>query len=295
MDLVIPKAVTSYTFNIPEEEEATLWSDLPWVAGDEAYRVETHRVYKAIADIVTTATPPEDNLTEWQDIRATNAYRAIDDFINTQTIATATDLVVTFDWFKSDAIFLDAVNANSVIIEVFDNLIDLNLLYTNTIELKQRKTTGWHSFWFKPFETTTNLIDSPLFTGGSSMRLTFEGGGGDTAVGLIVFGQLRDIGATQFGSDTGIIDFSDKTENEFGDISLEQGAFRNRGSFNVIIDTQRMNSTNEILKARRGLATLYIGAREYANTFIYGFFKDYNIINTNARKSEYSLQVESLT
>lgn len=292
MNLVIPKEATNYTFNIAEDTNPLWVSGSNYTAEDEVYLGTTHRVYRAVNNITNSAISPDLDSDNWFDVGATNAYKAIDGVINTKTVAIATDLELTFDWTKSNFLYLENVSATSVLVEVYDGI---DLLWSEDILLRNRQTTGWYTFWFEYFQFLTTASASPLFGVGYTLKLTFVGGGSDTSVGSVVFGQIQSIGSTRYGSSFGIIDYSQKTENEFGDITLTEGQYRKRGDFNVYIERSRLDNALELLNSRRAKPTLYIGDLSLRSSVIYGFYRDYTSLDPNARKSDISIQIESLT
>lgn len=300
MDLVIPKTANNYTYNIPEDTNPLWVSGTDYATSDDVYLATTHKVYRAVKTLLNNTVSPDLDLYDedsnplgnWFEIGATNAYKAIDGIINTRTVATNTDLVLTFEWTKSNLLYLENISATSVKIEVLNQ--SSTVLWEQEILLQTRQTTGWYTFYFQYFQSLSTAFAEPLFGVGYTLRITLLSGGADTSIGSVIFGQLQSLGSTKYGSSFSIIDYSQKQENQFGDISLVQGNFRKRADFNVYIERSRLDNALELLNSRRSLPTLYIGDRSVRSSVVYGFYRDYNSLDPNPRKSDISIQVESL-
>ena len=129
--------------------------------------------------------------------------------------------------------------------------------------------------------------------------MTFTGATGETvSAGEVVFGMLSDLGDTQYGVTSGIIDYSVKSTDQYGNTTLTKRAYSKRMSAKVQLDNTQLNRVQSFLYTIRATPCVWIGSddpRMQEPLVIYGFYKDFSTEIPYPTYSLCSLEVEGLT
>jgi hypothetical protein len=156
--------------------------------------------------------------------------------------------------------------------------------------------TDPYAYCFEPIVRLTDLIVSGLLPyTGAPISVTLNNPSSDAKLGALILGLSTDIGATQYGASVGIIDYSVKSTDVFGNIAIVERSYSKRGDFtvwvpNTLIDTLQINLANF-----RATPILYLGSDQYTSTAIYGFFKDFSVAIAYPTVSVCTINIEGLT
>ena len=133
------------------------------------------------------------------------------------------------------------------------------------------------------------------FSAGHQLRLILSGeGSGSTKVGQIIAGTVREIGDSLFGARVGILDFSRKERDVFGDFDITERRFSNRAELPVSIRTANIAYVQRVLADVRAIPVAYVAAESQRETIIYGFFRSFDIVLDGPVWSECVIEVEGL-
>lgn len=133
------------------------------------------------------------------------------------------------------------------------------------------------------------------FTSGQRLRVILSAEGfGVTRVGQIIAGTVREIGDSLFGARVGILDFSRKERDAFGNFDITERRFSNRAELPVSIRAANIAYVQRVLADVRATPVAYIGAESQRETIIYGFFRSFGIVLDGPVWSECVIEVEGL-
>jgi len=293
MKYVTPREITLSVTNVPENDYPEWVSGTSYSIGDYVIRSSLHRVYKcAVATSGTTA--PEDDPTTWVDWGATNAYKIVDEFVNTQTAQAES---FTFSFSESevcDTMALFNLEAVTVRVVMNDGTADV---HDETYNLDETSIADWYDYFYEDFIFRSDLyIQLPVYRN-ITYTVTVTNTGATAKCGLIVLGRAKDLGVTLFNPSVGILDYSKKETNEWGGTFLSKGKVAKRADCTVIMDSGFADEMNRRLAKIAGEATLFVGdEREggYESLLIYGFYRDFDIVIANPVKSQCTLSLEGL-
>jgi hypothetical protein len=164
-------------------------------------------------------------------------------------------------------------------------------------ELAKASSGGFWAWFFEPIATKLNFVDFDLPPiANLTVTITLNGAATDLiGCGGIVVGLGQELGGTQYGATVGIVDYSRKTKDAWGNWSVFEGAYSDRGSFQLQIDRVAVDSTKAVLAKYRATPIVYVGSDSYDSTIIYGYFKDFSIAIAYATFSVCTLDIEGLT
>lgn len=305
MKIIPPISVTDAKLtasNVPETDY-TEWSSITSYTTGQTVRVTTtgvHRIYEALTG--STNKPPQSNPTEWLDIGPTNRWAMFDGKVGTYTESSAAWTVGAGNGIQIEILPGEIVNsvallevyAESVTVEV-DDPID-GIVYTQTVNLVDNGIVGdLYEYFFTPIERLQTLLltDLPAY-GTATVRISIDKSDGAAKCGQLIAGQQQEIGDLLYGAGVGILDFSRKDTDEFGLVTIIERDYSRRASFDVSIPAARTDYILRLLARYRATAVLWVGAEHRPSTIVYGYYRDFNVVLSNAVFTDMTIEVEGL-
>ena len=128
--------------------------------------------------------------------------------------------------------------------------------------------------------------------------MILEKASGDVSLGEFIFGSLTDLGQVQYGLTAGIVDYSRKDTDEFGNVSLVERPFSKRLSCEFFVDNFRINRVQQLLISLRAKPSVWVATDNPTfeeAAIIYGFYRDFSLKIAYPNHSIYSIEIEGLT
>lgn len=261
-----------------------------YVVGDRASRVTLHKIYQRVVD-GTTATAPESDAVNWVEVGPTNRWRMFDASVESQTSGADSIVVVLTPGVFADQLALLNLDANSVRVQV------AGTSYDRTIELRTRVVHSWYDYYFEPFAFKTDVV----FTGlpmrmGNVVTITISKTGGTAKVGACVLGLSKVIGRAEMGASAGILDYSSKSTDTFGNTTVVERAYSKRMNVSIWVEASKVDEIQRILADYRAAPLVWVGAGNlYGALIVYGFYKSFEIVINYRDYSNCSLEIEGMT
>jgi hypothetical protein len=301
MEIIPPITVTDaifYSSSISEPSGFDIAQDHyqgEWSAGtnyavdDMVMVVADHRLYVSLITPNEGFTPGgTGNDAYWLIFGATEAWLPFDKQVTGQAEAVGgADIVYRFTPGMSiDSVVLLNIEAESVMVErrhgTFagdvadetwnaDTYDEVNELYVSDI-----------------VKTDFGADNNPYFTITIRNHLTAA------KVGEIVIGNKESIGDTLYTPTIGIIDYSVKEIDSFGNYTITERAYSKRLTCTTRVQNTALDLTYNILAGRRALPTVWVGSVDYPSMIVYGFYKDFSIVLSYKTISICELEIEGL-
>ena len=276
-----------------------------YTAGQRVYRTQTHRIYEALGTIAANTNKPPETMIEtpgglgvtatWLEVAPTNKWAMFDSVINSATKAVGFMFaIVSTSQINSVALFGLIGTEAQVILR--SGAYPGTVVYGPvTINLQGSKVTDWYDYFFSEFRQIDQavLTDLPVyFQGNLEVSIT----GADVAIGQMAVGFASQIGETEYGSSSGIVDYSVKTINAFGNSTFVERAYSKRMSAKVWMSNDDVDSVQTRLASVRATPCVWVGTEEtkYNNLVVYGFYKDFTIDVQDYSASSCTLEIEGL-
>lgn len=300
--VVVPLKVTDanlHSSNIPETDHAAWASGTTYGKGDRAIR--DHSIWESLQGS-NTANTPESSPLWWVRVGATNRWRAFDESVNTQTTGTGSPPKINYKFRPGDdridtIAALNLADVSTITVKVTEIATSTVVYNETTSALPIPDESGWWAWFFAARgESLTQFIarDLPALAD-VEIEIDIEGVA-TAAVGVVLLGKQQTFGlGAQYGARIGIIDYSRKERNDFGDMVVVQRNYARRASFNLLIRRQEVDPLYALLGELRTTACLWIGSDIYESTVIYGFYKSFEILIPYRDYSEVDLELEGLT
>jgi hypothetical protein len=274
----------------------TLWAAANgYNIGDVAIRTQTHRKYKRLV-AGTTATAPENDPTNWEDIGPTNRWSMFDQEVNTQTSGTS-PITVTIAPGICNGLALIELVGSSVTVTVTDGSGGPTV-YSLTVGLEQSLVTDWYQYFFEPYSQRGTLVltDLPPYP---NARITISiTGSGTVKCGGFIVGTLYSLGGTQYGASAGIRDYSKKeTDSDTGIVTLVPGRFSKKLRARLQVESSAVGPIQTLLYGLRAIPVVWIGddTGTYEALTVFGFYRDFELDVQYPTVSFYSLEIEGMT
>ena len=101
------------------------------------------------------------------------------------------------------------------------------------------------------------------------------------------------VGECLEGTEVGIIDYSKKERDEFGNISIIERGYTDLITYRVRIESSRAALVRQELASKRAISAHYIGHASLTITDVQGYLNDFNIRLENSVASLCTITVES--
>lgn len=284
--------VSAVVSNVPEDDYPPWSAATAYAAGDKA--MYNRRNYEALA--AHTGANPETDTSDppkWLDLGATNRWRMFDDKVGSLTEQAGSIAVELQTGAVINSVALFNLRGRSATVTLIDP-VD-GIVYQRNVSLVDAEVTNWHEWYFAPIGRKTDfvLLDLPAY-GTATLSVVIDSGG-IAAVGHMVIGWLAEIGVALYGSSVGIIDYSRKSTDEFGNTVVVQRSYSKRAEFDVVVDTPQISRVQRLLAGIRAQPVVWIGAEGYEATVLFGYYRDFSISISGPSVSDATITVEGLT
>lgn len=221
--------------------------------------------------------------TTWVRLGPTNQFAMFDNVVSSVTSGTS-DITFVIKSTSVDSVAVLNAVASKVSCAVADHSYSethlSNVAYHRTEQLSGTESTDWYSYFFFDEDTQKTqalYLQIPQVTDGIiTIKIT---GSGTVSAGSIISGQIKEIGQTQYGVSTGIIDYSRKETDEFGNTSLVVRNYSKRMNAKIFLTNNNLNRVQRLLYSIRATPVLWIGSTDL--TFeeplvVMGYYKDFD-------------------
>lgn len=243
---------------------------------------------------------PTTNPTWWLDLGADNKHAMFDSVVATSTTATTSFTVVLAPGQTFDSLALINIDAAVVSVTITDG-DGGPVVYETTAGLSSETITDWYGYFFyDPLLKRTQIIfyNIPPYPN-ARVTIEFETSTGETiSVSTVVYGTLFDIGMTQYGASSGIVDYSIKETDEFGNATFVPRAYSKRLNAQILVPNNQLNRVQSLLYSLRATPAVWIASDD--PTFeealiVLGWYRDFSTEISYPAHSLLSIELESLT
>jgi hypothetical protein len=251
-------------------------------------------IYQAITN--NTNKKPSTSATDWVYVKPTNRLALFDSQINTVSTSTST-ITLTLKTGNMQGIALLNLIANNVSITVTNGLAG-DIIYTSSQSLVGT-VIDWYQYFFFDLETQKNqtiFIDIPQIYIDTYTTVEIIGTG-TISVGTLTFGRVLTLGKTEYGTSSGITDYSVKQTDEFGQTNFVQRAFSKRVSGRVLVSNAELNRVQRTLYDIRAVPCLWFASDNptYEEALVvFGYYRDFSTDISYPEYSYCNLEIEGL-
>jgi len=120
-------------------------------------------------------------------------------------------------------------------------------------------------------------------------------GGDNCSVGAVLAGQTTTFGVgVRTGLRLGIDDYSRKTRDQWGAVTLKEGAYSDQIRLQLTLSSSELDALHDFLVERRAKVLFWNASGKWTSTGIYGFYKTWEILISYAMYSDVSIELEGM-
>jgi hypothetical protein len=301
MKIIKPVTITDAVLtstNVPETDYTAWNSGTAYTQGTRVILISTHKIYEcayantnARPDLSLIGTP-----ILWVEISSTNRWKMFDAGWGSQS-AIATPLTFTLSpMVIINSLALLNVAATSITVTVVD--ISSTTVYNKTFAMTVTPgISDWYMYFYEGFVFKSDLVITDIPSVASALiTVSIINTGSTSKCGNCVVGTYYDLGGTQYGASAGIVDYSLKATDGFGNTSVTKRNYAKRMNTNLMIANDIVDDVFNTLATYRSTPLVWIGAESfYTSLIVYGFYKDFDINIAYPDYSSCSLTIEGLT
>lgn len=293
---VITDSILSSSSVAEPDAGEVLWN------GSTAYSVDfvvirttTHRKYRRLV-AGTTSTAPENDSVNWLDIGPTNRWAAFDRKVGTVTTASTSISYVLRPGATSGIGALELVGRQfqATLRDGAGGVV----VYDKAISLDGSVITSIYDWLVADFEQLTDVVLTDLPSNYASGELTIQiTGTSGVSVGVLQTGKVIELGGTLYGASVGILDYSRKDTDAFGNMDVLERSYSKHMNLQVITAKADFNKLYRIFASLRATPCIYIGVDEFGfePMINYGFYKDFGITVSYPQHHLLNIEIEGLS
>lgn len=232
--------------------------------------------------------------TKWQALGNTNRYKASDQSPESQMVQYGVLTEVITPGVIADVLtFINVAGVASIRVQSSSG-------YDETVELLQRSTPNYYAWAFEPFVYRSDVVFRNLEPNPANVititvtPLT----GGEAAVGCRILGRSKNIGKARFNTSVGIVDYSIKADDGFGNTIVTDLGYSKRMRAPILLDSAGVNVVEaELLRtfaAYRATPVVWVMSPDRDITIVYGYYRDFDLVIPGPTHTTYQLSVEGL-
>lgn len=232
----------------------------------------------------------------WSRTGPTNKMAAFDDQISSISSSNS-DIIFAVTASSIDTVALLNIVGSKTSIAVTDISLKSEI-YHNSQQLTGIDSLDWYSYFFYDQDTVRTLsvyLDIPVVSSGLvTVKIS---GAGTNSLGTFIAGLLKRLGDTQYGVSAGIIDYSRKDTDEFGNVTFIKRNYSKRINASVSLTNANLNKVQRILYQIRATPVLWLASTDiqFEEPLItYGFYRDFSTEISYPTHSICNLQIEGL-
>lgn len=242
-------------------------------------RSSTHRIYQRLI-AGTTGTAPENDALNWADIAPTNRWAMFDNVVGTITTVTGNLTVVMRPGLVSGLALLE-LKGQQAIVTMKDKPGGVTA-YSKTVTLDGTDISSFYEWFYADYVQRTDVVltDLPAHFASSELTVSITAAEvGTASCGVCKAGPVIKIGNTQAGASAGILDYSKKSVDDFGNYLITKRAFSKRNELKLVTQAHEFNRIYRALAGMRSEPCVYIAAEApgFEPLLVYGFYRDFSI------------------
>ncbi len=283
MQMIKPIAVTDSVLissTVPEDDHAAWAATTGYVIGD--LRIRLHRIYECLVDHTSTSTPPEDltggGTPTWVDVGPTNRWAMFDDVIGTFTSANLSLTNTLAPGNVSGLGFLEL--AGKTLDVTVTNGVGGSVVYAKSVDLDDTVIVSFWDYFFQDYVQKDTVVFSDLPGEYLNAQVIYSiTGPGEVKCGVCAPGTVYELGDTDNGVTLRREDYSKKTTDAFGYISIVKRATRKVMSADIEVEFELFARLDRLMRDMQSELAIYVGVEKsgYETLIIYGFVKDFRV------------------
>lgn len=284
--------------SVPEADHSG-WSSLTTYGLGDRVIVTTgvHKIFESI-QVTNHNHDPVASPDWWVEVSATNRWKLFDLSSTTQTLLSVSNY---FEFAPGQAVnALSLVNirgVSTVRVRLTDPIY--GAVYDSGVLdiLPVPSAADWYVWFFEPRVEQAQFLLRNLPSYPNAHLLVDITSAGTAYIGAMLFGSEHSLGkfGVNLGARLGIVDYSRKERNQWGDVILIKRAYSSRLSLSLTLNNEDLDNIYRLLAELRSTPCLWIASDVYSSLSVFGFFSNFEIAIPYPLHSDCTLDLEGLT
>ena len=304
MKVIKPTVITDAMFvssSIPETDYTAWNAATSYTVGQRVMRAVSgvHRNFEnliagvdaTLPELATTGATPR-----WLDLGATNRWAMFDNKIGTLS-SVSTDLTQVLIPGSVSGLAALGLTGRALLVQVKD-VVGGNIVYSKSIDLDGSVITSFYDWFYEDYQQLSDVTLTDLPSQYYNPEVTFEltSTSGTVSCGTLSLGKAYTLGLSQYGATVGIISYSVKSTDVFGNTTVVKRQNSKRNNLKLMTDKALFNRTYKLLADLDSVPCVYIGAEAlgYEPLIVYGFWKDFSIDVAYPTMNLTNIEIEGL-
>lgn len=304
MKVIKPTTIADAMFvssSIPETDYTAWNAATSYTVGQRVMRAVTgvHRNFEnliagvdaTLPELATTGATPR-----WLDLGATNRWAMFDNKVGTVSSASTSFNTVLTPGSISGVAAL-GLTGRTLQIQM-KSAVGGTVVYSNTVNLDGTIITSFYDWFFEDYQQLSDvtLTDLPSQYTAPEVTFTLSATAGTVSCGTFSLGKVYTLGLSQYGATVGIISYSVKSTDVFGNTTVVKRQNSKRNNLKLMTDKALFNRTYKLLADLDSVPCVYIGAEAlgYEPLIVYGFWKDFSIDVSYPTMNLTNIEIEGL-
>lgn len=241
---------------------------------------------------------PNTSPTWWLELGADNVAAAFDEKVGSKTITADRLRMIIYPGTAVDAVGYLETNASIINTSVVS--FNKELIYSNSTGITENTIENWYDYFFvsalsEPASQVVHrgisALDPNVYIGVDMINT------GNVELGSFLTGLSTTLGKTQYGLKAGIVDYSRKEADDFGNVSIVERPYSKRMSGDVYVNNYDLNKVQRFLYSIRATPVLWMASDnpELAEvSYVYGFYKDFSTTIAYPDVSMCNVEIEGM-
>lgn len=282
---------------VPETDHPAWNASTVYSTGNRVIRTNVHRIYEYILDVSeSNSSLPELTPSRWLEISPTNRWNMFDSKVGTVTTVPL-NLTVSLSTGIVSGVSALGLSGKTAQVQMKDS-VGGTIVYDRTITLDGSLITSFYEWFYEDFEQLTDisLTDLPSHYYNPEVIFKVQATTGNVSCGTFVVGKAYTLGQSQYGASVGIISYSTKQADTFGNITVVKRQNSKRNNLQLMTDKSLFNKTFKLLSELDSIPCIYIGTEVlgYEPLIVYGFWKDFSIEVAYPTMNLTNIEIEGL-
>lgn len=304
MKVIKPTNITDAMFvssTIPETDYTAWNAATSYTVGTRVMRAVSgvHRNFEnliagvdaTLPELATTGATPR-----WLDLGATLRWAMFDSKVGTVSSASL-DLTTILTPGSISGVAALNLTGNSLQIKMKDT-VGGSVVYDRTIELDGTAILSFYDWFFEDYQQLSDVTLTDLPSQYQNPELTFKltASSGTVSCGTYTLGKTYTLGLSQYGATVGIISYSVKSIDVYGNTVVIKRQNSKRNNLKLMTDKSMFSRTYKLLSDLDSVPCVYIGAEAigYEPMIVYGFWKDFSIDVSYPTMNLTNIEIEGL-
>ena len=237
---------------------------------------------------------PNMTVDEWVEAGSPNPTRFQDEYVNTQTKSdTRLEIVISVPEASVNSFGLFNVDGAKILI--YDK--NDTLIFERALATRNDSASWWQYFFGAVFNFRNDVWHLGDVDYSGRIKIVIEPNEKGANLGHLVVGRKIFLGDTLYEPSVSMIDYSKEFTDDWGFTRLRKGATAKYCAVKVIVPSPQVDFVEKTLARTAGELNLFI-ADEREDGFeclaVFGYFKDKEVVISNAQTSELSINLKGV-